>query len=214
MPEAKRARTESPSEDVWTSTLDYRTKYGYCRYSISAQIEVVSSDGAYIPFKVRPGKRGETEIHIVVNDRIIAAVERIEEFAKKQAVAESRVWSPLAPDGLGPLFKSPLKRDERYPTKVKVCADASTVLTYTTADGETSSGQGDEFLAGLVKSRSALSPGDRPALAEELDDAKCHRSPFLLLQLDPERAEAGRRLHDSIRSDGSIPQRSLPMSLL
>ena len=84
MPEAKRARTESASEDVWTSTLDYRTKYGYCRYSISAQIEVVSSDGAYIPFKVRPGKRGETEIHIVVNDRIIAAVERIEEFAKNK----------------------------------------------------------------------------------------------------------------------------------
>ena len=34
----------------------------------SAQIEVMSSDGAYVPFKVRPGERGETEIHIVVHE--------------------------------------------------------------------------------------------------------------------------------------------------
>jgi len=55
----------------WTLTLDSQNKYGYRRLAIpetSAQIEVMSSDGAYVPFKVRPGERGETEIHIVVHE--------------------------------------------------------------------------------------------------------------------------------------------------
>ena len=64
LPPSKRRRAE---EDDWTVTLEYQNKYGYRRYSIdSAQLDVKGADGAYVPFKVRAGERGETEIHIVV----------------------------------------------------------------------------------------------------------------------------------------------------
>ncbi len=90
-PPAKKPRAEVDAhrDYDWTLTLDYQNKYGYRRFAIpeaSAQVELESPDNSYIPFKVRLGGRGETEMHVVASERIIAAVGKIEEFAQRQAV--------------------------------------------------------------------------------------------------------------------------------
>ena len=153
---SKRRRVE---EDDWTIHLDYRNKYGYRRYSIeSAQLEAQGADSAYVPFKVRAGERGETEIHIVVNDRIIAAAGMIEEYAKRQALRHAPSWfgRSIEEEEIGALFKSSLRRDERYPTKLKARAGQSTIIAHTTLGGDTSSGQGAEFLADMIKTQYGL----------------------------------------------------------
>ncbi len=157
-PPTKKPRAEESDQD-WAVTLDHQTKYGYKRFSItaaSAQIEAVPSDNAYIAFKVRPGERGETELHIAVNERIICAVEKIDEFAKQQAVLHARSWfgRSMESEETGAIYKSPLQRDARYSTKLKVCVNDSTA--HTLGDGATrTSGQG-EILEDLIKRRSGL----------------------------------------------------------
>ena len=72
------SQQQCAEEADWKMTLEYQNKYGYRRYSIeSAQLEVKVDDGTYVPFKVRPGERGDdTDIRIVANDRIVAAAEK------------------------------------------------------------------------------------------------------------------------------------------
>jgi hypothetical protein len=164
---AEEPPTKKPraAEEDWTLTLDCQNKYGYRRFAIpeaSATVEVESPDNSYIPFKVRLGERGETEIHVVASERIIAAIEKIEEFAKRQAVLHARSWFGRSMSGeeIGAVYKSPLMRDANYSAKLKVYAGHSTVVAYTKVlcDGtpETSSGQGKSFLEDLIKTRSGL----------------------------------------------------------
>ncbi len=54
------------------------------------------------------------------------------------------------------MFKSPLKRDANFPVKLKASIGPPTILTYTTAAGEISSGQGKVLLQDLIEKRSAL----------------------------------------------------------
>ena len=145
--------------DVWIMNLEYQNKYGYRRYSLdSAEVDVNGADGAYVPFKVCPGEHGETEIHIVANERIVSAIEQIEDFAKSQAVVHARSWfgRSISGEEVGAIFKSSIKRDERYPTKIKTRARQSTIIAYTALGGETLSGQGSEFLADLIKTQRGL----------------------------------------------------------
>ena len=151
----KRPRSES-----WTARLERQNRYGYRLYSISedAQIEVASADGAYVPFKVRTAATGETEIHVVVNQRLITSIEEIEDFAKKRAFAHSCEWfgRAIGKEEIDAMFSSPLRRDERYPTKLKCYARPPSIVTYTTADGETSSGQGAESVEELIEAHNGL----------------------------------------------------------
>ena len=57
---------------------------------------------------------------------------------------------------IGALFKSSIKRDERYPTKLKARAGRPTIVAHTTLDGDVSSGQGAEYLTDLVKTHYGL----------------------------------------------------------
>ena len=62
----------------------------------------------------------------------------------------------MSGEEIGALFKSSIKRDDRYPIKLKARAGRSTVVAYKALDGDVSSGQGAEFLADLVKSHYGL----------------------------------------------------------
>ncbi len=54
------------------------------------------------------------------------------------------------------MFKTSLKRDTLYPTKLKAYTRPATIFSYTTRAGETSSGQGVAFLEELVRAHYSL----------------------------------------------------------
>ena len=62
----------------------------------------------------------------------------------------------MAAEEVSAIFKSPLKYHEQYPTKLKIFARPSTIVAYTPADGNTSSGQAKDVLEDLIKTRSGL----------------------------------------------------------
>ncbi len=64
--------------------------------------------------------------------------------------------SPARPRSSRP--RAPTAEDNgiAYPTKLKASIGPPTILTYTTAAGEISSGHGKDFLEDLIKERSAL----------------------------------------------------------
>jgi len=165
---SKRPRTES-----WTARLEYQNRFGHRRFSLSENdgnaaaaargggisIDVATSDDAYVPFKVRREKNGEElEMNVVVSERLISAVEEIEDFAKKQTLANSSEWlgRPMGREEIDATFRSSLKRHDQYPTKLKGHARPPTVFSYTTREGETSAGQGIGFLDELIKTRNGL----------------------------------------------------------
>ena len=161
-PPAKRARTElaARANAEGILTFEYQNRYGYRRYSLSdgSHVEVKAADDARIPFKVQTQDTGETEIFIVVNDRVISSIETVEEFAKEQAIANSFEWfgRRIGQEEAETMLKTSLKRDALYPTKLKACTRRATIFAYTTREGETSSGQGAAFLDELVRAHHSL----------------------------------------------------------
>jgi len=88
---------------------------------------------------------------------------------------------------IGALFKSSIKRDERYPTKLKARAGRATVVAYKALDGDVSSGQGAEFLADLVKTHYGLQGLQATGkLSATMWATRKARRPLPFLQLEPE----------------------------
>ena len=198
-PPAKRARTElaARANAEGILTFEYQNRYGYRRYSLSdgSHVEVKAADDARVPFKVQTQDTGETEIFIVVNDRLISLIETVEEFAKEQAIANSLEWfgRRIGQEEAETMLKTSLKRDALYPTKLKACTRRATIFAYTTREGETSSGQGAAFLDELVRASLFAGPrGERPALADDLGHEESVRRALLHPELESERTQGQR----------------------